>query len=62
MAPNLNIQWLPNPQILNELPPIEDEPVDDLDDPDGEDDVVDDISLLAIADEDDEWAEALDEC
>ena len=54
-------QWAQTP-LHDELPPIEDEPVDDLDDPDGEDDVVDDISLLAIADEDDEWAEAVDEC
>lgn len=53
-------QWAQTP-LHDELPPIEDEPVDDLDDPDGEDDVVDDISLLAIADEDDEWAEAVDE-
>lgn len=53
-------KWAQTP-LHDELPPIEDEPVDDLDDPDGEDDVVDDISLLAIADEDDEWAAAVDE-
>ncbi|MBB1026076.1 DDE-type integrase/transposase/recombinase [Dietzia sp. DQ12-76] len=53
-------EWARIP-LHDELPPIEDEPVDDLDDPDGEDDVFDDFSLLAIADEDDEWAGAVDE-
>lgn len=52
--------WAQTP-LQDGLPPIENEPVDDLDDPDSEDDVVDDISLLAIADEDDEWAGAVDE-